>query len=411
LARTKSGASTTSAIAEAVTTNNWDVLLARFVGDADLINKNGTLSGTMSVGLHLQMTASMAAKTHIHAYVLQGDTNTLRGTLVSNAIGTVNWPTTAAGQTILSIAVTDVAVQIGDRLVVEIGYQAQNVSATSFTGTLRYGGAGVSDLASGNTQTDRASWVEFSDSNNLMQLPPVDPPTQDQTKAWAKDCRATVTSSGTAAVRVPSSATGESQVMIQFGDDAVTLASIPAGSGWVAVGSPSSTAALGIGQVYRRPAPNNASPVTENWTGAGGTSVFFVWTVPNSDASSDAAFFEVLPTWEPDTTADTAADAPANNPTVADTLSLVGIYSFLNYGGANSYTPPGSMFEWYEVTETDGYAGGVCFSEQRPSAGTTGERDATQTVSCKTLGVQFCIKTTAAATDTSILYPFLHAGG
>lgn len=169
LGRRPSGASTTSAVAETSTTNNVTVLLGRWISDPAVTA--GTLAGTVQwvMGV-LESSASANDFFYLHIFVTTGDTDTLRGTYLSNytpGTGT-EWPTTAAGATEGAVAGTSVAVSVGDRLVVEIGYQARNTSATSFTGTLRYGATGTTDLASTATSvTTDPGWIEFSAADNI----------------------------------------------------------------------------------------------------------------------------------------------------------------------------------------------------------------------------------------------------
>lgn len=79
---------------------------------------------------------------HIHIYVTQGDTDLVRGTLLANyrESGSNEWPT---GGTAIALqappALTPVVVTAGDRLVVEIGFVARNVTTSGRNGTVWYG--------------------------------------------------------------------------------------------------------------------------------------------------------------------------------------------------------------------------------------------------------------------------------
>lgn len=156
-----SGAAATLAQAETSATNNWDGYLATWV--AGPVNGNQTIQGTVQwiIGV-VESSASMNAFTHVHIWVSQGDSNTLRGTLLSDNIGATEWPTTATGRGEGAKTLTAVNALNGDYVVFEFGYQAQNTVTTSFTGTVNFGDTGA-DLTSGSTSvTTLAGWVEFS---------------------------------------------------------------------------------------------------------------------------------------------------------------------------------------------------------------------------------------------------------
>ncbi|WP_369042236.1 hypothetical protein [Streptomyces sp. Midd1] len=158
------------AVAEtsATTTN---VLLGRWVSPP--ARKAGTLAGTVAwITGRSQSTTSTAAVVRAHIYVTAGDTSTVRGTLLANYTGGTVYPTTAAGGGTSGLAHTSVALQAGDRIVVEFGYQAQNTVTTSQSSTLYYGAAGTTDLVSGSTAvTSNPGWIEFSGADGLFTTP------------------------------------------------------------------------------------------------------------------------------------------------------------------------------------------------------------------------------------------------
>jgi len=172
LSRTKSGAIATKAVAEAVATADYDVLLLKLVSEPITVAQ--TISGTLNwvVGSRESGTA-MNANWHVHVYVLRG-TDTLVGTLYTNyteAAGTNEWPTTAVGDTpTAALTLTPVDIAANDRIVIEAGYVARNTSTTSYTGTLWYGGTG-GDLTVAGDETTLAGWWEFSQDlfvNNFL---------------------------------------------------------------------------------------------------------------------------------------------------------------------------------------------------------------------------------------------------
>lgn len=165
LALTKSGAIATQAVAEASATNNYDVLMLKFVSEP--ITAAQTITGTLNwVAGSLESNNAMNANWHVHAYVTQGNTDNLRGTLITDyteAAGTNEWPNTATGDGPTgAVTLSSVAISANDRIVIEAGYVARNTSTTSRTGTLWYGGTNSTDLALGGDETSLPGWWEFS---------------------------------------------------------------------------------------------------------------------------------------------------------------------------------------------------------------------------------------------------------
>ena len=165
LARTKAGGIANKGVAETSTTNDFDVLVLKFVSEP--IPSARTLAGTLNwiTGAQESNTA-MNANWHVHAYVTQGNTDTVRGTLVTNYTepsGTNEWPTTAQGDGPTGpVTVSPVAVSANDRIVIEVGYVARNTQNNSRTGTLWYGGTQATDLTAGGNETNTPGWWEFS---------------------------------------------------------------------------------------------------------------------------------------------------------------------------------------------------------------------------------------------------------
>jgi hypothetical protein len=161
------GAYTTLGVAETNSSPTWNVLLATFVTPALANNvnfsTNDVVTGVLSV---LESSISALDVTHLHIWVTTGNSDVVRGTLLNDFVSSTRWPTTTAGQNFgtqhLSNNVNALA---GDHIVIEIGYQAQNTSVTSFTGTLGFGtnNTAGSDLTDGDTAvTTDPSWIEFS---------------------------------------------------------------------------------------------------------------------------------------------------------------------------------------------------------------------------------------------------------
>jgi hypothetical protein len=170
LGRQPAGASTTVVASETATTTT-NVLQGRWISGP--ARHSRTLSGTVSwVMGRLQSASAATMVARVHIFVTAGDTDTVRGTLLADYTGSTPLPTTAAGSAVTGQALTPVAVQAGDRLVVEVGYQAQNTVATSYSGTLYYGATGTTDLANGSTAvTTNPGWVDFSHTDGLFTPP------------------------------------------------------------------------------------------------------------------------------------------------------------------------------------------------------------------------------------------------
>jgi hypothetical protein len=163
LGRNRVGANTSVTVAETSTSNTFDSLLGQWISDPF------TSSGTVQGGWQWCLAANesdVAADVKMAAVirVVSGDGTTVRGlfadTLMSGELGTI------INAFVLSApAGTPVAAQVGDRLVIEIGYRATNTSTTSYSATLRYGGTAgdVEQDDVGAAITTKSAWVQFAD--------------------------------------------------------------------------------------------------------------------------------------------------------------------------------------------------------------------------------------------------------
>jgi hypothetical protein len=170
-AKRPTSAITYVSIAETSTTDEWDVLLGRFVSGPLKAATIGTGTVDVMLGVY-QNSLSANDHYHLHIFVTAGDSDTVRGTLLSDyreAAGVNEWTNSlsANGKALNSAqALSSVAVSDGDRIVVEIGYTARNTSATSYNGRLYYGAGSdgqAGDLtASGDGSTFRG-YIQFSE--------------------------------------------------------------------------------------------------------------------------------------------------------------------------------------------------------------------------------------------------------
>jgi hypothetical protein len=162
----KTGANALIARTETSTSSSWSVLLLRLETDpvSNPATLDGAFTGCLGV-LESDPLANMVTQLEIH--VIAGDTDTVRGTLLSTAAGGAEWPAATPGAAngsgvLTGASLTPVAVLPGDRVIVEIGYRAVNTVATSFAGGLYYGGTS-GDLSDGNPGvTTRPGWLEFA---------------------------------------------------------------------------------------------------------------------------------------------------------------------------------------------------------------------------------------------------------
>lgn len=162
LATTKAGAATNASKSDNVNTANWDMLILKAVTDA--MAAAGSISGLINWCLGVNETvASMDACYHVHIYVTQGDSDTPRGTVLTDSIQGTEWTlTTNTGKAISGIAASTVNFQAGDRIVVEMGVRDQGNVVTLSAGTITYGGTGGTDLTDGSTDvSNRPGWIEF----------------------------------------------------------------------------------------------------------------------------------------------------------------------------------------------------------------------------------------------------------
>jgi len=180
---TKLGANTSAAVAETSTTNNYKVLLARWVS-SPLVGGSITTADSITVTMARQEDNASANDTvYITVWVTTGNSDIVRGTLIVPFVGATEFATTMTAFSFTLTYDNNVSVSRGDRIVMEIGYNAANTSATSFTGTIRYGGTAVTDLATSGTTgvTTNSPWIEFNTTIDavvapVIAAPPFTPP-------------------------------------------------------------------------------------------------------------------------------------------------------------------------------------------------------------------------------------------
>jgi hypothetical protein len=138
-----------------------------------------TISGTVNFVIQVaESDASANLHWWTHIWVTEGDTDVVRATLLNEyeeAAGVNEWPTTRTAIALNAAqSLTSSAIQAGDRIFIEIGYEARNTIATSLTGQIWTGtwtgGAPAGDLTLGSA-SNLAGFVEFSNSIATQAAP------------------------------------------------------------------------------------------------------------------------------------------------------------------------------------------------------------------------------------------------
>lgn len=166
LSQIQEGTLVNSTLAVGFTTADWDKLHRRFITDP--ITDPGTILGTARWAIkYYEDNADLNAYPHVHVWVTQGDSNSKRGHLITDHIGTTELGTSTSPPTIDSgnLTVNPVDVVAGDRIVVEFGYRASSTQTTYLAG-FRRGGTGT-DAVSGDTDNTRPTWFELSGLSSL----------------------------------------------------------------------------------------------------------------------------------------------------------------------------------------------------------------------------------------------------
>jgi hypothetical protein len=167
LSRNPGGSIGTSSVNAGSTAVDTDVILNRFVSDGML--KAGVFGATASWMIGSKATsASMGAVQHVHIWVTQGNSDTLRGTLLDNRVGTTAFTTTATGVGESGVTLAPVLVSVGDRVVFEVGYRTTSPSS-SWNATINYGGTQTDDLSSGSTNvTTELGWLDLTGADGFL---------------------------------------------------------------------------------------------------------------------------------------------------------------------------------------------------------------------------------------------------
>jgi len=151
-------------------TDEYDVLLYRGVSGVLAAGTIGT--GTVDVMLPVYANnATVNLHYHLHIYVTQGDSDTSRGTLLSDyreAAGVNEWGYDSAtcGRALNApAALSSVTVSAGDRIVVEIGYAERNVASDWVNPTIYFGVPSLyTPLLVAGGPAGHVGYIEFSET-------------------------------------------------------------------------------------------------------------------------------------------------------------------------------------------------------------------------------------------------------
>jgi hypothetical protein len=167
MAKTKYGSITYHDRSENYTQQNT-CLNAKFITDGLPYAK--TISGSLNYCLGMNESSSNAHfYPQIHIFVTVGDTDVVRGTLLSQSRGGSELITgSSSGIAVSNLTLSSVNASAGDRIVIEVGFFASNTSSTNYTSSLYYGGTNGTDLTANASITTYTGWFEFSNDPTIL---------------------------------------------------------------------------------------------------------------------------------------------------------------------------------------------------------------------------------------------------
>lgn len=170
---TKSGANTSVAGTETNANTSWDVLLGQWVSPS-VVNA-GIVQGNYAFSIGRQASNQTPDPPdlvfHIVVKVVNSAGDTVRDYADAAAFSAL-WPLSMIASDNSGTLDTPVSAQVGDRIVIEIGFRAQNDVTATRSGQMRYGGTDPTDLVpndSGSLVTSRSPWFQF-DSATVAAL-------------------------------------------------------------------------------------------------------------------------------------------------------------------------------------------------------------------------------------------------
>lgn len=177
LGTTKEGTNSLVTFTETIDTNNTKVLLSRHISGP---LAGGSITGGSGSFQHVQARQEAAANNNltlqIHVYATVGDTDVVRDTYLNSFTGATEFATSMTILSYTSAIPTAITIDPGDRLVIEIGYNAANTTIDA-VGSNRIGGTAADLATSGTTGvTTDSPWFEFLGTGSDAAVAPYVPP-------------------------------------------------------------------------------------------------------------------------------------------------------------------------------------------------------------------------------------------
>jgi hypothetical protein len=392
LSTTKAGASTTAAVSESSTTNNYKALLHRFVS-APITGGTFTAADASYTITHTQArqesATGMNAFVYIVVYVTQGDTDTVRGTLIAPFVGATEFATSMTAFSYSLQFDNTVVAQAGDRIVIEIGYNATNTSATAFTGTVRYGGTAATDLATSGTTgvTTNSPWIEFSTALDAVLAPYTHSATAGGTTPVVRSgSSATGTSASSIAPAKPAGLTvGDLMFAVEAVDADGNLTAMTAPTGWTLIGSQAGDVANNFPfvKIWGKIADSSDTAASTFTFGAATGSAINLIAV-QADTYDPADWTTTLAWTTQARIASQVITAPSTG-NVLNGLLIAALCADTNGTTQSFPTPPTGMTEIGDASQTFALCG-VFAEALATGTGSTGTRSATPTPSSTTNG-------------------------
>ena len=170
-----SGAVAATGVTNSTTTANYDVRARMFISEPALVA--GRIGGFVEWMARVRASsADLHAVTYLAMWVTVGDTDVIRGASKSGS-GIVEWQYAAGVYEAMYLsttyASTDIVdLQVGDRVVFEVGYRS-NATVAGEIGYLVRGGTGTTDAATGDTVNGNPTWIKFqADTLGMFPAPP-----------------------------------------------------------------------------------------------------------------------------------------------------------------------------------------------------------------------------------------------
>lgn len=142
----------------------WTALISRFVSDGLAATTTFTTSNVVNLvfGGAVNNATNTGGNFDLYIYITTGDSDTPRGTILTNTVFSDTLTTTGTGRGNSANLTGGVTAQVGDRIVVEVGWQKSGSATGARTGNMWAGDTGA-DLTLGSTSvTTLAGWITIT---------------------------------------------------------------------------------------------------------------------------------------------------------------------------------------------------------------------------------------------------------